>query len=362
MSNEGYRFLTLDEVKSELGGHLLSPQKVDSSRSVLVAAMVVLVVFISSIFGMIFIPWVQTVQGSGRVVAYSPNDRQQNLEATVDGQIIGWNVLEGSRVKKGDVVVEISDIDPNFLERVELERDATLAKLTAAQKSLEASQRNLERQRALYQQGLSSRRAFELAEIEEAKFLGEVASASADVAKIETKLARQASQKVTAPRDGVVQRILRPQGGVLIKQGDLLAIIVPDTEDRAVELFIDGNDLPIVGIGKPVRLQFEGWPAIQFSGWPSVAVGTFGGKIAVIDPSDDGNGKFRVLIVPDANEPWPDTRYLRQGVRAVGWVMLDTVRLGWELWRRFNAFPLSSISAPPELQKEQSSNGTKAKT
>lgn len=361
MSGGARRFLTLEEVKTELGEHLLSPAKVDSSRSVLVAAIVVLTIFVISIIGMIFIPWVQTVQGGGRVVAYSPNDRQQNLEATVDGQIVGWHVLEGSRVKKGDLVVEISDIDPNFLERVELERDATLAKLNAAQKSLEASQRNLERQRVLYQQGLSSRRAFELAEIEEAKFLGEVATASADVAKIETKLARQASQKVTAPRDGVVQRILRPQGGVLIKQGDLLALIVPDTEDRAVELFIDGNDLPIVGIGKPVRLQFEGWPAIQFSGWPSVAVGTFGGKIAVIDPSDDGRGKFRVLILPDPNEPWPDTRYLRQGVRAVGWVMLDTVRLGWELWRRFNAFPLSSISAPPELQKDPPQPAGKSK-
>jgi len=361
MTNEQHRFLTLPEVRAELGNHLLSPNKVDSSRSVVIAAFVVLFVFVVTIFGMVLLPWVQTVQGSGRVVAYSPNDRQQNLEATVDGIIVRWHVLEGSRVKKGDLIVEISDIDPNFFERVELERDAALAKLTAAQKSLEASQRNLDRQMSLFKQGLSSRRAFELSEIEEAKFLGEVASASAEVARIETKLARQASQKVVAPRDGAVPRSLRPPGGVIIKQGDLLALIVPDTEDRAVELLIDGNDLPIVGIGRPVRLQFEGWPAIQFSGWPSVAVGTFGGVIAVIDPSDDGMGKFRVLVVPDGSDAWPDTRYLRQGVRTVGWIMLDTVQLGWELWRRFNAFPLSAVTAPPELQKKGSSGPAEVK-
>jgi multidrug efflux pump subunit AcrA (membrane-fusion protein) len=357
MEYEEKRFLTIAEVKTELGGHLQAPDRVNSSRSVLIAAVVVLSIFVLSVIGMVFIPWVQTVQGYGRIVAYSPNDRQQNLEATVDGQITRWHVLEGSQVKKGDIIVEITDIDPNFFERVQLERDAALAKLNASQKSLEASQRNLDRQRKLFYEGLSSRRAFELAEIEEAKFLGDVASASAEVAKVETKLARQASQSVVAPRNGVVQRIVAPQGGVLVKQGDLLAVIVPDTQDRAVELLIDGNDLPIVQIGKPVRLQFEGWPAIQFSGWPSVAIGTFGGTIAVIDPSDNGKGKFRVLVLPDARDHWPDTRYLRQGVRAVGWIMLDTVKLGWELWRRFNAFPLSAESAPPELQKSPTEVG-----
>ena len=137
----------------------------------------------------------------------------------------------------------------------------------------------------------------------------------------------------------------------MVKQGDLLALVVPDTTSRAVELFVEGNDLPIISIGRHVRLQFEGWPAVQFSGWPSVAVGTFGGVIAVIDASDNGKGNFRVLVVPEDEEHWPESRFLRQGVRTVGWVMLDSVKLGWELWRRFNAFPISTASAPPELQK-----------
>lgn len=98
--------------------------------------------------------------------------------------------------------------------------------------------------------------------------------------------------------------------------------------------------MPLLHIGDQVRLQFEGWPAIQFVGWPSVAVGTFGGTVKLLDATDDGSGRFRILVAPDASdEAWPEARYLRQGVRANGWVLLQQVKLGFELWRRFNGFP-----------------------
>src|SRR5690606_32195234 len=96
----------------------------------------------------------------------------------------------------------------------------------------------------------------------------------------------------------------------------------------------------LVSEGRHVRLQFEGWPAIQFAGWPSVAVGTFGGTVAFVDPHDDGMGNFRVVVVPEETvDKWPEPRFLRQGVRAKSWILLEEVRVGFELWRRFNGFP-----------------------
>ncbi|MCM0606525.1 MAG: hypothetical protein KA715_10585 [Xanthomonadaceae bacterium] len=92
--------------------------------------------------------------------------------------------------------------------------------------------------------------------------------------------------------------------------------------------------------GQKVRLQFEGWPAIQFAGWPSVAVGTFGGVVKVVDPSDNGSGLFRILVNEDPEDkPWPQFPYLRQGARATGWVLLNRVTIGFEIWRRLNGFP-----------------------
>jgi hypothetical protein len=40
-------------------------------------------------------------------------------------------------------------------------------------------------------------------------------------------------------------------------------------------------------------------------------------------------------------ESWPDRRYLKQGVRANAWVIMDSVPLGYEIWRQLNGFPLS---------------------
>jgi hypothetical protein len=156
----------------------------------------------------------------------------------------------------------------------------------------------------------------------------------------------------------MVQRILAPQGGVVVKQGQELALIVPETANRAVELVVSGNDAPLLSVGRRVRLQFEGWPAVQFAGWPSVAVGTFGGTIGVIDPGAGEDGRVRIIVFPGEGEEWPDARYLRQGVRVIGWILLDTVKLGWELWRQFNGFPASlRASSAPKLKESLADKG-----
>ena len=129
--------------------------------------------------------------------------------------------------------------------------------------------------------------------------------------------------------------------------GQPLAMLVPETDQNVVELWVNGNDMPLLYAGDPVRLQFEGWPAIQFVGWPSAAVGTFGGHIILVDATDDGMGMFRILVAPDAKvEAWPPKQYLRQGVRANGWVLLKQVPLWFELWRQFNGFPPTSTKGP----------------
>ncbi|MBL9103603.1 MAG: HlyD family efflux transporter periplasmic adaptor subunit [Myxococcales bacterium] len=266
----------------------------------------------------------------------------------------------------------------------------------AAQASLTASNLNLDRTQKLTADGLASRRTLELAELgeqtaradllrakaalaaarREVKAMraevvrvesdqgagvdaarvslesarGEVARAEQDLARIEVRLARQGAMTVTAPRDGTVLRLVAREGGEMVKAGDPLAMFVPDTEARAVELWLDGLDAPLVTPGRKVRLQFEGWPAVQFVGWPSVAIGTFGGVVAFVDATDDGRGKFRVVVLPDFDlgpeDHWPTAQYLRQGVRANGWILLDEVRLGYELWRQFNGFPPVLKSAP----------------
>lgn len=195
------------------------------------------------------------------------------------------------------------------------------------------------------------------AKIESTKSLREsarakVAEAEKKLTEATTKIARQKTQVVLAPRTGYVMRVHAANSADLLSQGDPLIELIPDTGEIAVELWVRGIDAPLITPGRRVRLQFEGWPAVQFAGWPSVAVGTFGGVVSVVDAQGNSEGRFRVLIVPDPDDaPWPELPYLRQGVRANGWLLLDTVSLGFEVWRQLNAFP-PSVSKKPSMNKD----------
>lgn len=393
-------------------------------------------------------PWQQNITGTGRVSAFAPIERQQTVEAPVSGRIVHWFAREGAKIKAGELLVEIADVDPELLDRLTRQREAAAAKLAAkeeelrayglqidnliatrdlqvasaqyrldmarqrvrsagealasAQATLDAATLQRDRLHRLLRDGLVSRREFEVAErdgivarrgvnaaraaldaaaaeqravetevgriwadaqarIDSAtaaanKTQSELEESRASLLKSEVDLARQQSQRVTAPRDGSVLRILANPYGDIVRQGDPLLVLVPDTDTKAVELWVDGNDAALITPGRHARLQFEGWPALQFVGWPEVAVGTFGGTVAFVDATDDGKGKFRVLIVPDANDkPWPSERFLRQGVRVKGWILLNRVTMAYELWRQLNAFPplLTPETPAPDLARKK---------
>ncbi|MEQ9321263.1 MAG: HlyD family efflux transporter periplasmic adaptor subunit [Polyangiaceae bacterium] len=390
------------------------------------------------IVGLLVAPWRQSVTGTGRVIAYAPTDRLQSIEAPIKGRITKWHVQEGTQVDVGDPIADISDNDPEYIERLRRERDAAEDRLDSLESSIAVVQArisalqsvretattnadlyvqiardkrdaaeqellaaeaeyqtakiNQERVQTLGSEGLSSSRKVELAtlklettrskrdaakaklaaakrEVQAAlakrgnvtskesaninkaeeelnKLESEVAKARAEVAKAEVKVSRQEQMAITAPTAGTVLRLVTNGPGEFVKAGDRIATIVPNTESRAVELFMEGNDAPLITPGRHVRLQFEGWPAVQFVGWPSVAVGTFGGQVAFVDATDDGSGKFRIVVVPDDDgESWPEARFLRQGVRVNGWVLLNRVTVAFELWRQLNGFP-PAISPP----------------
>jgi multidrug efflux pump subunit AcrA (membrane-fusion protein) len=185
--------------------------------------------------------------------------------------------------------------------------------------------------------------------------IAEVESTRKDLTDLDVKIERQKTQLITAPKDGIVFRIVANQTLTgQVKEADPLIQFVPDSAHDVTEIYIDGNDTPLVQPGDPVRLQFEGWPAVQFVGWPSVAVGTYGGQVVLVDSTDSGQGKFRILVEPDPNdEPWPSSRFLRQGVKAKGFVLLREVRLGYEFWRRLNGFPIIISDDEPDDKDEK---------
>jgi len=288
-----------------------------------------------------FTPWVQTTYGAGTVTALNPNDRLQDINALVSGRIQEWYVRDGSRVNAGDPIVQLVDNDPNLLRNLEAERTQVLAQLQAAESAMQTAEIDMRRMRDLFDKGLAARREYEQARIRVEELRGKVAQAAAEVSRVEVKMSRQSVQIVRAPRDGVIIRVNAGDTATFIDAGAIVATFVPDNAERAVELYVDGRDVSLLYPGVNVRLQFEGWPVIQFSGWPSVAVGTFGGNVVAIDASANESGRFRVLVVEDTSDPnpWPNDRFVRFGTKVRGWLLLNQVSVGYELWRQLNNFP-----------------------
>lgn len=309
----------------------------------------VVVFFLFLFIFLIAIPWQQTADGGGKVLAYLPQDRVQNIHATVSGRIKKWFVREGSFVKKGDPILEIIDIDPNYMARLKTEYDAVKSQYDAAVAVVNTARYDYDRQQDLYKRGLSSRKDMEQAIIAYKNAQSLEAQALATWTQMQSKFTRQESQLVTAPVDGTIVRLQVGTSSVVVSQGQVLAVFVPKSDQLSAQIFIRGRDLPLVYEGRTVRLQFEGWPAIQFSGWPSVAVGTFGGAVTFVDQTATPEGLFRVIVVPEKGQKWPDPRFIRQGTRVNGWVLLNKVSLGYELWRQFNGFPPSLDAAPTTM-------------
>lgn len=320
-----------------------SVKRVRIPKPVSVLSKMVMYTLIFILVCLVIVPWRQTSKGTGRVIAFDPNQRIQMITAPVSGVLEQWLVNEGQVVKKGDPLVRIVDNDPNYLDRLKLERDAAFKSYEAARSATEAALSNFQRQLSLEKEGLSARKDVEAAKITYQKLIAEEADAASTLAQKEVKFSRWQTQLVSAPADGTLLRIMVGSGVANISQGQDLAYFVPDTEEPAAEIFVVANDMPLISVGRKVRLQFEGWPSIQFSGFPSVAIGSFAGIVKAVDPSVSETGLFRVLVIkdPDDKHPWPSQIYLRQGTRVVGLVLLDTVSLGFELWRQVNGFPKS---------------------
>lgn len=396
-----------------------------------------------SIIGMAFLPWQQTSRGTGQVVAYAPQERQQQVQAPIKGVVerLAPGLVEGSVVKQGDFILEVQPFAPELRQQIEAQvRDlenqeknaiaeaeaygnnvtgfteageftveAAKELVRSAEAKLRSKERlmagyrakelqarlNYQRQEDLEEAGVQATKEVEKlrkewdvaladidslkeeieslklevkakqAELEEKKriaqtkidyavamqqkALGSVAKIRKEQREVQAKLGELQRTIITAPRDGTIFRMPIFERGQAIKEGDPLFTLIPEASQKAVELFINGNDMPLIQIGQEVRLQFEGWPAVQFVGWPSVAVGTFSGTVVVVDATDNGKGQFRILVAPrEGKQAWPSDRYLRQGVRVNGWVMLRQVSLGYEIWRQLNGFPVIVSDSEPK--------------
>ena len=155
---------------------------------------------------------------------------------------------------------------------------------------------------------------------------------------------------IKAPQSGFINKALQGGIGETFKEGDRLVGIMPANIDMAVETFVEPIDLPLLHIGEKVRIQFDGWPAIVFSGWPNVSYGTYGGTVVAIETFISENGKYRVLLAPDADDhDWPKDLWVGSGANTIA--LLEDVPIWFELWRQLNGFPPNYYQPQTDMAK-----------
>jgi adhesin transport system membrane fusion protein len=74
--------------------------------------------FAFAIFGFIilFLPWTQNVTGKGQVTTLRLDQRPQTIQSPIPGKIEKWYVQEGDFVKKGDTILEISEVKSDYFD------------------------------------------------------------------------------------------------------------------------------------------------------------------------------------------------------------------------------------------------------
>lgn len=309
----------------------------------------VVVVMITSVILMLYlIPWTQTALGMGTVTTLNPGDRAQPISALVQGQIKTWHVREGDKVSTGDPIVTLVDTDDGRVEKLTAQFEATRERHNANLQAVMNAEKDLNRQKSLLNEGLTSPREVEVAEIRFQDLRAKASKTEEDINKVNMALSRQSIETKVAPRDGTITRLASGGLSTYVKPGDPMAWFIPDGIERAVAVKVGGLDAALITPQRKARLQFEGWPMLQVSGWPNTSIGTFAGEVVYVDPMADPHGQFTVWIKADeSGDPWPSENSVRLGSRVKAWILMEEVSLGYEIWRQLNNFPPESSQSRP---------------
>lgn len=158
---------------------------------------------------MLFLPWEQTTNGAAKLIPYNPNERDYTIDAPISGYIKNYYVKEDEFVKKGDLLLEMQDLDKEYLPKlkdiqsdIEIQKSNALHSLTILKEqehnlkenlqtglqihtkkidqtkdtiatlknrktevknSYQVAKSNYERIKTLYSEGIESKRSYELA-------------------------------------------------------------------------------------------------------------------------------------------------------------------------------------------------------
>lgn len=119
-------------------------------------------IFLAGIL-VLFLPWTQNIKVQGTVTTLYQDQRPQQLHSPIPGKIIKWYVKNGDYVKKGDTILQLSEVkedylDPLLVQRTEMQVEAKKGVRTYYRAKAGATQSQL--------QALNSARELKLSQLQ----------------------------------------------------------------------------------------------------------------------------------------------------------------------------------------------------
>ncbi|HEY8020855.1 MAG TPA: efflux RND transporter periplasmic adaptor subunit [Thermoanaerobaculia bacterium] len=238
------------------------------------------------------------VTANGKVQA----QKKVDISATIAGQITRLAVEEGDRVKKGQFLLQIDQVNPRAAARsTQFSMQALLNDLDSAKASREQAKADYERARRNAAGGIVAEA--DLQKARTAFMTGEAAVAAAqqrvDQARATFEGAQDLLSKTTirSPIDGVVTARHVEEGevaviGVQNSPGTVL-LTISDMSIVETEMEVDETSIPSVRVGQQAQVRVDAYPNQTFDG----VVTEVGGSPLTTTTSGTADAiKFKVKI------------------------------------------------------------------
>jgi membrane fusion protein (multidrug efflux system) len=206
------------------------------------------------------------------------------LAAKVPGYIVDVKVVEGQRVKKGDVLVEIDSRDyKNNLKQIQSE-------LMSLESRKSDAERNFERITQLYKQKVVSTQQFDTAN---ANFLDVKSKYDAVTAQVDQSKLNLENTKIKAPVDGAVAK-KSVELGQLAASGVPLIGFVGDSE-RWVTANFKETDIAGIKVGSAVEIDIDAIDGKAYRGTVTSLSSATGATFTLLPP-DNATGNFTKVV------------------------------------------------------------------
>ncbi|HEX4562116.1 MAG TPA: efflux RND transporter periplasmic adaptor subunit [Gemmatimonadales bacterium] len=195
---------------------------------------------------------------SGYVVA----QRKAAVASKATGRLVYLGVVEGDRVKEGQVIARIEDGD------VRAQLAQAWANLDLGTADLHNAQVSLDRQAQLLKNNLASQADFDAAQAGLARVKATMAldSAQVDAARVavENTIVRAPFDGTVLTKSADVGEVVSPlTGGALSKAS---VVTVADLGSLQVEVDVSESNLAQVTIGEPCEIILDAYPDVRYAG------------------------------------------------------------------------------------------------